>query len=84
MRKPFYRLRLCRMFPQMLLHPDKIVPVSELIAALMKSPRHPITHTLMKPDTVISQIFILRLRTGDTGIYIENILPDQSLFQRFI
>ena len=45
--------------PDLLFHPDHVIPVPELVAAVVELARHGIAHMFMKPDAVQGQIVIL-------------------------
>ena len=67
--------------PDLLFHPDHVIPVPELVAAVVELARHGIAHMFMKPDAVQGQIVILFFGFPDSGVLSLNILGSGDGFQ---
>ena len=55
------RLRILQMFSNQFLHPNHIIPSSELLSTLMEMGYSSVAKLLMKADAVQRQVFILWL-----------------------
>ena len=66
------------------LHPDDVVPASELPSALMEVGDFRIAQTFVEADTVVRQVFILGLHPGDGCIQVEDALCLQRILQRLV
>lgn len=55
-----------------LLHPDHVVPASELVAALVEVPDLLETEVGMESLAVVREVFVLRDGAGYTGVKVKN------------
>ena len=62
------------MLTDYLLHPNHVVPASELLATLVEVGHLLVTKLFMEAYAVLRQIFIFRLDEGDAGIHVEDAL----------
>ena len=69
------------MLADTLFQPYHIVPAAELVAAAVKFAGNAVFQALVKGKAAFVQIFVRRLRTGKTGIHIQNIHGCKNLFQ---
>ena len=62
------------MFADYLLHPDHVVPASELLAAQVEVGHTTVAKLFMEAYAVLRQILIFCLDEGDAGIHVKDAL----------
>lgn len=75
---------MLQMFSNQFLHPNHVVPASELLSALMEVCHPFVAKLFVETNAVLCQVLIFGIDEGDTGIQVENALSLQPLFEDFM